>query len=344
MEVHKVISRQTAFIRKSAAFLGEKTFRLALVMCLVCAMSFVLVQNSPVDPVRAYIGADANQIGTEQRTLIAERWGLDRPPAERFARWAGQIVRGNLGTSMIFNEPVTSVIGKRFVVSLGLMAAAWVLSGILGFALGIISGVWHRRAVSKMIDLYCFVLASAPVFWIAIILLVFFSVMLQWTPVSGSTPAGIPAGEITLAQRLHHMLLPCASLSVISIAGVALHTKKKTVEIMQSDYILYARARGESTFGIVRRHVLRNSLLPAISLHFSSLNEIFGGSVLVEQVFGYPGLGKATVDAGIRGDVPLLLGITIFTTIFIFFGNAAADYLYTVIDPRMRHMEKINEY
>lgn len=324
---------------KSASFLFHKSFKLILIVIMVCCFSFILLQYSPIDPVRAYIGADMQNISNDQKMKIAIRWGLDQPPLIRFGKWFSQLAQGNFGTSMIFNEPVIDVIGKRFKTSLSLMFFAWLLSGIFGFVLGVISGVYNKRMISKIIDLYSYTLASTPVFWLGIVFLVVFSVMLQWTPVGGAMPAGMLPDQVSVWERIHHLLLPCITLSIVSVANITLHTKEKVMELMQSDFVTFAIAQGETNYGIIKHHIVRNALLPAISIHFGFINEIFGGSVLIEQVFAYPGIGKAAVDAGIRGDVPLLLGITIFSTIFVYCGNVIADYSYQVIDPRIRFKE-----
>ena len=141
---------------------------------------------------------------------------------------------------------------------------------------------------------------------------------------------------MTVWERLQHAVLPALTLSLTGMPNIALHTREKTVEVLSSDYILYARARGEGTASIVRRHVLRNVALPGITLQFASIGEIIGGSVLVEQAFSYPGLGQAAVTAGLGSDLPLLLGITVVTAALVFAGSLAADLLYGAVDPRIR--------
>lgn len=165
-------------------------------------------------------------------------------------------------------------------------------------------------------------------------LAVIFSVWLRILPIGFAVPIGSLADSVTLADRLRHALLPALTLSVTGAAGIALHTREKAADVMDSDYILFARARGERA--LVRRHVLRNVALPAVTLQFASISEIVGGSVLVEQVFSYPGLGQAAVAAGLGSDMPLLLGVTVVTAALVFGGNLAADLLYGVIDPRIR--------
>jgi peptide/nickel transport system permease protein len=237
---------------------------------------------------------------------------------------------------MIFNEPVTTVIGKRFVTSLWLMASAWLLSGVFGFVLGVVAGTNRNSLADRAIRLYSYTLASTPSFWMGLVLLAVFSVSLGWTPICCATPPGISPDDATLWQRLHHLVLPAATLSVIGVAQIALHTREKTIDAMNSEYALFALAQGETRAGVAWRHAVRNVALPAVTLQFASLGELFGGSVLAEQVFSYPGLGQATVEAGIRGDVPLLLGITLFSAVFVFSGNLIADILYGVLDPRIR--------
>ena len=163
-----------------------------------------------------------------------------------------------------------------------------------------------------------------------------FSVWLGVLPIGLSVPIGTDAAAVTLADRLRHAVLPALTLSITGVAGIALHTREKMCDVMDSDYVLFARARGESRAAIVLRHGLRNVALPALTLQFASISEIFGGSVLVEQVFSYPGLGQCAVTAGLGSDLPLLLGITVVSAAIVFGGNLAADLLYGVVDPKIR--------
>lgn len=317
---------------------GGRVLRLALLLATVAVASFVLMVNSPVDPVSAYVGADVAVIGPEQRALIAERWGLDDPPLERFGAWLGNLLQGDLGHSLTFNQPVTEVIAQRFLTSLALMSAAWLLSGLIGFALGVLAGVQRGRAADRVVTWWAYTLASAPTFWVGLLLLYVFSVWLGWTPVCCAVPVGVTADEVGLLDRIHHLLLPAVTLSIVGVAPVVLHTRHAVVEALESDYVAFARAQGESTAGVVLHRVLRNAAAPALLLQFSSWGELFGGSVLAEQVFSYPGLGAATTAAALGQDVPLLLGIALFTTVFVFVGNAIGDLVHAQVDPRIRRV------
>ncbi len=318
-------------------FLRKKIIQLLLTLPAVAMLSFALLQLSPIDPVQAYIGADMLQMSQEQRQQIAERWGLDQPPIMRYLHWQKEILSGNMGQSLIFQEPVTQVIARRFFPSLALMGSAWLLSGVIGFILGIIAGLKENSLIDRFIRLYAYTLASTPTFWLGMLLVIVFSVQLGWTPVCCAYPPGMSPAEVSIGQWLRHLLLPAATLSIISVAAVTLHTRQKLLEVMNSDFVLFARAKGESTWGVFRRHALRHTLLPALTIQFATFGELFGGSILAEQVFSYPGLGEATIKAGLGGDIPLLLGIVLISALFVFFGNTIADLLYFLIDPRIRN-------
>lgn len=318
-------------------FILSKLFKLLSLLLGISLLSFLLVSNSPVDPIQAYIGSETATVSPEQRKNIEKFWGLHESKPTQFLNWTKAIVQGNLGQSLIYRKPVSQVIGERFKASLALMGVAWVFSGILGFILGVIAGMKQDSIWDRIIKSYCFVLASTPAFWLGLVLLMIFSVWLGWFPIGLAGPAGMLTEDITFAERLNHIILPALTLSIVGVANVALHTREKLIDVLNSEFVRYAKAKGESGFKLIQRHGLRNISLPAISLHFASFGELFGGAVLAEQVFSYPGLGQAVVQAGLRGDVPLLLGITLFSALFIYAGNLLADLLYVVIDPRMKN-------
>jgi peptide/nickel transport system permease protein len=312
---------------------ARRLLRFAALVAAVSVVAFALAKLSPVDPVDAYLGAAALRVGPEQRDLIAAEWGFDQPALVQFGAFARNMLSGDWGVSATYNAPVAQVIGERAGGSLALMGVAWVLSGILGFALGLAAGAREGSPTDRLIRLYAYVLAATPTFWLAIVLLLVFAVSLGIAPICCAAPVGTLEQDVTRLERLRHLALPAAALTLLGVAQVTLHTRAKAIEIMRSDIALYARAQGASELDVVRRHVARNAALPALTIQFASIGELFGGSILTEQVFSYPGLGQATVEAGLRGDVPLLLAITILTTACVSFGNAVADILYRLIDP-----------
>ncbi len=322
-------------IKSLIGYLLKKCGRLVTLLFCLCVLSFILVSLSPVDPVNAYVGADMMKVSSAQRAQIAHYWGLDQPPTTRLVKWIAALARGDWGMSAIFRQPVIEIIRSRFWASLVLMFFAWILSGIFGFILGILAGVKHNTLIDRLIKWYCLTLASAPTFWLGLLLLMVFAVWLGWFPVGFQAPIGVLHQNISFGDFLKHLILPVITLSVVGVAAIALHTRQKLIDILKSDYVLFARARGEKGWSLITSHALRNIALPALTLQFASFSELFGGAVLAEQVFSYPGLGNTTVEAGLRGDVPLLLGCVIFSALFVFTGNLAADLLYHWIDPRV---------
>ena len=316
-------------------FTIKKLFRMALLLLGVSLTAFLLMDASPLDPLQTNIGQAAlGTMSPEQIARLENYWEVDAPAVERYLGWLGGVLRGDLGVSLLYRRPVLEVIGQRLSNSLGLLVFAWMLSGGLGLALGVMAGANRGRWPDRLVRGYCLVISSTPAFWLALLLLIVFSVWLKLLPIGLAVPIGADAASVTLAQRLHHAILPAVTLSVTGVANIALHTREKVADVLDSDYVLFARARGEEH--ILRRHVLRNVALPAMTLQFASIGELIGGSVLVEQVFSYPGLGQTAVAAGLGGDLPLLLGITLVNSALVFGGNLAADLLYGVIDPRIR--------
>jgi len=318
-------------------FVLRNITKFILLMVAVSMVVFVLVSVSPIDPVQANVG-QAAYLGMSEakRAQLAAHWGSDTAVWERYAHWATALFQGDLGTSLRYNAPVTEVIATRALNSFSLMASAWVMSGVLGFVLGIISGMNRGRVIDKLVKGYCFVLSSTPAFWLGLVFLTVFAVWLGWFPLGFSAPIGVAAADATFAEAARHLVLPALTLSVIGVANIALHTREKTIDIMESDFMRFAQMRGLTPWQALRRHGLRNIALPALTLQFAAIAEIFGGSVLVEQVFSYPGLGQAAVVAGLGGDVALLAGIALVSAAVVFGGNLTANLLYGLVDPRMR--------
>lgn len=324
-------------IKKTGLWFGRQAVRMCLMVLLVSILAFGLLAVSPIDPLQTNVGQTAlGSMSPEQIERLRLYWGEGIPPLKRYLAWAGDFACGNMGTSLLYHQPVEKVIQIRFASSVWLMAAAWILSGVAGVILGMAAGARKGSLADRVISAYALVTASTPAFWVALVLLMVFAVWLKVLPVGLSVPIGADAAAVSIADRIRHGILPAAALSLTGISNITLHTREKMIQVMESDYVLFARARGESLGSIVFRHGLRNMILPALTLQFASISEIFGGSVLVEQVFSYPGLGQAAVSAGLGSDIPLLMGITMISAAIVFAGNFIADILYEIIDPRMR--------
>ena len=312
------------------------SIKIISLLLAVSIISFVLVSASPVDPVQQYILSLGTADSPEQRAEIEAYWGVNEPPVERYFSWLSELLRGNMGESALYRRPVRDIIAERFVNSLALMLCAWALSGVIGFFLGCVMGMYQDRWPDKILKKICYLLSSVPTFWLGLVFLLVFAVWLKWFPIGFSSPIGVLSEDVTLGQRLYHLALPAFTLSLMSFSNIALHTRQKLIDVLSSEYVLFARARGEGRWTILRRHGLRNVLLPALTLQFASFAELFGGSVMAENVFSYAGLGTAVSAAGLNSDVPLLLGVTLFSALFVCVGNMIANLLYGVIDPQIR--------
>ena len=323
--------------RRWPVLITKNMVRVVLLVLAVSVVTFWLMKSSTVDPLQANVGQAAlGSMSQGQIEKLEEYWGVNTPPAEQYLSWLKDFVRGDMGISLLYRQPVGKVIAVKLANSLFLMILAWVLSGVLGFVLGVVAGMNRGRLVDKVIKGYCLVISSTPAFWLALLLLMVFGVWLKWLPIGLSVPIGVEASGVTFLDRFYHAVLPALTLSITGVSNIALHTREKMIDICESDYVLFARMRGEKGFRLFRYYGFRNVLLPAITLQFASISEIFGGSVLVEQVFSYPGLGQAAVAAGLGSDLPLLMAITIVSALFVFGGNMIANLLYGVVDPSIR--------
>ena len=323
--------------QKVAKYFGWKLIRFIVLMVAVAIFSFVLLDLSPIDPVNAYLHGAA--VSEAQRAILEQYFGTNTPMTEKIFHWLMDLIRGDLGTSLIFRRPVMDVIIEKFTVSFVLMAISWIVSGVLGFALGVVAGKNKGTWIDKAVKVYCYAIQSAPSFWVGMLILMVFSVYLGWFPIGFGVPIGVRSTDATFMEWAVRLVLPTLTLSLVGLAPIAMYTRNELTQVLSSDYVLFAKSRGEKGWDLVKDHGIINILLPAITLQFLSFSELFGGAVLVEQVFSYPGIGQTAVAAGLQNDVPLFLGIVIISAIFVFVGNLLADISYYFIDPRIKENE-----
>lgn len=318
----------------------KEIFLFLLLILAVSFISFLLLDLSPIDPIASFARARSVGLSPEDKQELIKVWGLDQPLIARYFTWLLNLFRGDLGISNIYGRKVIDIIGEGFSRSILLMAIAWIFQGIIGIWLGIVAGANQGKIKDKIIKAYAIVFASTPSFWVGILLIIVFSLKLKLFPSSMGSPVGVLRKDITLADNLKHLVLPALTLVLVGVSNLILHTRSKVIDILNSDYVLYAKARGMKKSEIVNKFAFKNLILPGLSLLFTSFSELFSGTVLVENVFNYPGIGGLTVEAGLRGDAPLLLGLVLFSTIFVYMGNRICDLLYLVIDPRLRGQDE----
>lgn len=318
-------------------FFGYKLIRFIILMVAVAIFSFVLLDLSPINPVSVYLKGAA--VSEAQRQILNQYFGVGVPLPTKIYHWLLDLIQGNLGTSLIYRAPVIDVILDKFTASLALMSISWLLSGIIGFLLGVVAGKNKGSWIDKAVKTYCYAIQSAPSFWVGMLILMVFAVYLKLFPIGFGVPIGIKSTDATFIEWASRLVLPTLTLSLVGLAPIAMYTRNELVQVLSSDYVLFAKSRGEKGWDLVKNHGIRNILLPAVTLQFLSFSELFGGAVLVEQVFSYPGIGQTAVAAGLQSDVPLLLGIVLFSAVFVFVGNLLADISYYFINPRIKESE-----
>lgn len=318
----------------------KEIFLFLLLILAVSFISFLLLDLSPIDPIASFARARSVGLSPEAKQELIKVWGLDQPLIARYFTWLLNLFRGDLGISNIYGRKVIDIIGEGFSRSILLMAIAWIFQGIIGIWLGIVAGANQGKIKDKIIKAYAIIFASTPSFWVGILLIIVFSLKLKLFPSSMGSPVGVLMEDITLADSLKHLVLPALTLVLVGVSNLILHTRSKVIDILNSDYVLYAKARGMKKGEILNKFAFKNLILPGLSLLFTSFSELFSGTVLVENVFNYSGIGGLTVEAGLRGDAPLLLGLVLFSTIFVYVGNRICDLLYLVIDPRLRGQDE----
>ena len=304
--------------------LALEIVKLVVLLLLSSAIIFLLISLSPIDPLTSNYGQNlTSKMTPEKVSELESYWGVGKPFFERLASWLRCVATGNFGESLIYNEPVINVIIRGLKNSAPIMLVSWLLSGIIGYSAAILVAT-KKNAGTKCITLLNYCLISTPTYFVAILFLFLFSVTLNWVPV-------------TSTASLQSAIMPCIVLTLFGAPTIFFHTKAKCEEVLQSDFVKHARNKGLTTREITKKHVLKNVSLPFLSIEFAQIGEIIGGSVIVEQVFSYPGLGSTTVRAATSSDVCLLAGISLITCIIVFVGNLLCKIIVRSIDPRLNN-------
>lgn len=318
-------------------FLARRLLLGLVTVLAVTTLTFVLIHAAPGEPFMTMI--EDGRFSAEHHERLRERFGLDQPLSTQYVRYLGSVARGNLGESFSTRRPVSTVIAESLPRTFLLMGTALTV----GFLLGILLGVWQAWRRNSLFDrgasAFTVTIGSIPDFWIAIGLLLVFSLQLRWFPVSGMTDAVMhdymsPAGKAWDIVR--HLFLPALSLALLVMAVVARHQRAALLDVLPEDYMRTAVAKGVPPRTILTRHAFRNALLPSITLLGLLLPALVGGAVFVEAIFGWPGMGKLALDAIRNRDHPVILGVTLLTSTLVVLSGVLADLLYAAADPRTR--------
>jgi peptide/nickel transport system permease protein len=314
--------------------------RLALALATIAAvvtLTFALMHLAPGEPFVA--GAEGRFVPPETVARLRERFGLDRPHAIQFVRYVGNLARGDLGESFSRHRPVADVLKETLPKTFLLGGAALVLSLVLGIGLGIVqamrAGTWADAALGTT----ALVFYSVPAFWLGLMLLLVFGEWLHWLPLTGMSAVALraPAGALRHALDVgRHLVLPTVTLALVNGAAIARFHRAAMLEALGAEFVRAARSRGLGEARVVLRHALRSALAPAITLAGLSIPALLTGSVLVESVFGWPGMGRVAYEAIFARDYNVITAVAVVAGVLVALGNLLADLGVAAADPRVR--------
>ena len=316
-------------------FIALRLVKTALVALAVVILSFFLIRLAPGDAATVMAGQSGYADEAFMKSLRAE-YGLDKPLPVQLAKYLGAVAKGDLGTSYVRRQPVLEVILERLPNTLLLDAFALVVAIAGGVWLGSIAARRPGSAGDAGVTVLSMLFYAVPQFWLGMMMVLVFAVWMTWLPPFGIETMGADLTGLARAGDVaRHMILPGVTLALYFLASYARLTRTAMLEVADADFVKTARAKGISERQVARRHILRNALIPLVTFAGLQASILFGGSVLVENVFSWPGIGTLAYDAVTARDNPLLLGIFIVTAVLVSLFNLATDIAYSIADPRV---------
>ncbi|NBC95116.1 MAG: ABC transporter permease subunit [Deinococcus-Thermus bacterium] len=313
-----------------SVFVARRMLQGVLVLFLVSLLTFFLIHLAPGGPSSL---VDFTSTASERDARMT-RFGLDRPLHERYLVWLGGAVRGDLGTSINQGLPVSGLLRQRLGTTLSLALAALALAAIVGVALGVLAALNRNRWPDHLVSTISTLGMSVPNFWLGIVAIIVFAVQLGWLPAAGSGPIG---QSVSLGDRLRHLAMPAGVLAFSLMPNVVRVTRAAVLEVAAADFVRTARAKGVHERRVLLGHTLRNALVPVVAVIGLITTVLFSGSVVIESVFGWAGLGRLAIEAANGRDYPVILGVTLLAGAVVVSVNILVDLLYAVVDPRIRH-------
>ena len=311
-------------------FVARRLLQGLLVLFLISLITFFLINLAPGGP-SSLIDFQST---AAQREARLRQFGLDRPVAERYVRWLGGAVRGDLGTSINQGLPVSQLLRQRLGTTLQLALTALLLATLVGVLLGVMAALYRNGWPDHLVSTLSTLGMSIPNFWLGIVAIIVFAVQLDWLPASGSYTIG---QAFSLGDRLSHLVLPAGVLAFSLMPNVVRVTRSAVLEVMTSDFVRTARAKGIADRWVLWKHTMRNALVPVIAIVGLITTVLFSGSVVIESVFGWAGLGRLAIEAANGRDYPVILGVTLLAGAIVVSVNILVDLLYAAADPRIRH-------
>jgi peptide/nickel transport system permease protein len=301
----------------------------------ISIFTFLMVNLAPGDPVSALINPEtAAQLGPEWYALQRERLGLDAPIPVRYVRWISEIAQGNFGYSTFDRLPVLDKIGARVWPTLYLMLTVQLISLSIAIPVGIISALKQYSAIDYTVTIFGFAAISIPSFFLALGGIYIFSLQLGWLPVANMRTLG---QEPSIGDYLSHLVLPATVLGLANAAPLIRYVRSSMLEVIRQDYVRVARAKGLGEWSVIMSHAARNALIPLITVVALTLPAILGGTVVIETIFAWPGMGQLAISAVRNRDYPMIMALNMIIATLILLSNLLADILYAAVDPRIKY-------
>ncbi|MDF2628053.1 MAG: appB [Symbiobacteriaceae bacterium] len=297
----------------------------------VTIITFTIIQMAPGDIVDLYVDPT---LSAADKEAIRHNLGLDQHPVIQYGVWLKGVAQGDLGNSLVNRQPVAVRIGERMGPTLGLSLTALAVAFLIAIPVGVISATKQYSWLDYGSSIFALMFVSIPGFFLGIGLIFFFSLRLDWLPVSGMRTLGV---EKSFVDLLQHMILPTVVLSAGTMGAVTRYTRSSMLDVVRQDFIRTARAKGVSERLVVYKHTLRNALIPVITLLGLQLPQLLGGAIIIESVFMWPGMGRLAIEAINSRDYPVLMGLNLLTAVLVVLGGLLSDMMYSVADPRIRY-------
>lgn len=311
------------------SYVLKRTGYALVVLFVVSIVTFTIIQLAPGGP---SVLADP-KLSSEEVALIEARLGIDQPIPVQYARWITGLLQGNMGRSFLYQTGVLETILTRLPNTLILAGISLVFSVLIAIPLGLYSALKPYGALDQTLSVLSLLSISIPVFWLGLLLIILFAVTLRVLPAGGMATPGL---EGNVLNRLEHLILPVFVLSTAGIAEIMRYTRSSARNVLRMDYVRTARAKGLPEAQVRRRHVLRNALIPVVTVIGLQLPRLVGGAAVTETIFSWPGMGRLGVEAALSRDYPLIMGITLFVAVAVVTFNLIVDLIYPLLDPRIQ--------
>ncbi len=312
-------------------YIAQRLIESAVVLLIMSFVVYGLIGLMPGDPIDIMVSANPN-LTTEDAARLRKLYGLDRSIGARYLTWLGAAVQGDFGYSRLYSRPVIEILLPRLGNTVVLMGASFALAFALALPAGVAAALRPRGATDTAINLTAFAGISIPPFWLAILLIMLFAVLLGWLPAGGMPGSGAGLGE-----RTAFLVLPIATLTIATLGGIIRFVRASVMEALRQDYERTARSKGLNERQVVFGHVLRNAMIPVVTILALNFGALFSGALITETMFGYLGMGKTIYDAILGNDFNLALVGLLLATLTTLLANLIADLCYTWLDPRIAY-------